>query len=291
MTQALIIGGNGYVGKAYRSYFEKRSVSYNYLSRSKVDCTSPDLLVKHLKTLRPRFLINCAGYIGKPNVDDCELHKAECIKANILLPLTIRLACEQVGIPWAHISSGCIYTGTPNNNAGFSEVYSPNFSFVQNNCSFYSGSKAMGEEVLTPSEKCYIWRIRVPFNEVDGPRNYLSKIMGYERLLEARNSLTQIDEAVRASIELLHNGSPFGTYNLTNPGSITTSEVTELILRSGVCKKEFKFFSNEAEFMSVAAKTPRSSCVLDSSKLQSMGVHMTEIHEAVEIALRNWRKN
>ena len=60
---------------------------------------------------------------------------------------------------------------------------------------------------------------------------------------------------------------PFGTYNVTNPGRVTTREVVELIRHSGVCRKEFEFFASEEEFMSVAAKTPRSNCVLDSSKL------------------------
>ena len=56
---------------------------------------------------------------------------------------------------------------------------------------------------------------------------------------------------------------PFGTYNVTNPGKVTTREVVELIRRSGVCTKEFEFFASESEFMMAAAKTPRSNCVLD----------------------------
>jgi len=55
---------------------------------------------------------------------------------------------------------------------------------------------------------------------------------------------------------------------VTNPGSVTTREVVELIRQSGVCRKEFKFFRDEDEFMRVAAKTPRSNCVLNTTKLQ-----------------------
>ena len=32
------------------------------------------------------FLINAAGYTGKPNVDACELHKADCLMGNAVLP-------------------------------------------------------------------------------------------------------------------------------------------------------------------------------------------------------------
>ena len=41
-------------------------------------------------------IINCAGYIGKPNVDACELAKADCIEGNVLLPLMLaQLCCEK----------------------------------------------------------------------------------------------------------------------------------------------------------------------------------------------------
>jgi hypothetical protein len=57
-----------------------------------------------------------------------------------------------------------------------------------------------------------------------------------------------------------------------------------------VCPKKFEFFRDEDEFMRLAAKTPRSNCVMDSSKLAAAGITMTEVHEAVERDLRNWQK-
>ena len=40
--------------------------------------------------------------------------------------------------------------------------------------------------------------------------------------------------------------------------------------------------------MRVAAKTPRSNCLLDTDKLRSVGIEMTEVHDAVARALRDW---
>jgi hypothetical protein len=42
--------------------------------------------------------------------------------------------------------------------------------------------------------------------------------------------------------------------------------------------------------MQTAAKTPRSNCVMDSTKLARTGIKMTEVHEAVERDLRRWKK-
>jgi hypothetical protein len=63
-----------------------------------------------------------------------------------------------------------------------------------------------------------------------------------------------------------------------------------MIKASGVCPKEFSFFESEDEFMHIAAKTPRSNCVMDSSKLASVGIQLTPVREAVTRALKNWKK-
>ena len=81
---------------------------------------------------------------------------------------------------------------------------------------------------------------------------------------------------------------PFGTYNVTNPGQVTTRGVVELIRQSGVSDKDFQFFDDEDEFMAKAARTPRSNCVLDTAKLRSAGIGMTEVHEAITKNLRGW---
>ena len=114
--------------------------------------------------------------------------------------------------------------------------------------------------------------------------------MRYPRLLEATNSISELDEFVAATFECWVRRVPFGTYNVTNPGSISTHEVVELIRGSGVSTKSFSFFSSEEEFMRIAAKTPRSNCVLDSSKLEKAGIRLTPVHEAVERDLKAWRK-
>jgi dTDP-4-dehydrorhamnose reductase len=61
--------------------------------------------------LKPDFVINAAGYTGKPNVDASEQQKLTCIEANLTLPGIISEVCAQHGIPWGHVSSGCIFTG------------------------------------------------------------------------------------------------------------------------------------------------------------------------------------
>jgi len=285
-----LLGGSGYVGQAYQALLNRKGIPFRNLRRSELDYTDPARLTEALRNDRPEFLINAAGYTGKPNVDACELHKADCLFGNAVLPGRIAEACAAAGVPWGHVSSGCIYTGARADGSGFREEDPPNFSFRTNNCSFYSGSKALGEEVLAGQDNVYIWRLRIPFDHVDSPRNYLTKLMRYDRLLEATNSISQLHEFVAATFACWEKRVPFGIYNVTNPGEVTTRDVVSLIQKSGVCTKDFQFFQDESEFMLKAAKTPRSNCVMDSSKLTRAGIQMTEVHEAIEQALQEWTK-
>ena len=202
----------------------------------------------------------------------------------------IAQACEAANIPWGHVSSGCIYTGSRPDGSGFTEKDAPNFTFRQNNCSFYSGAKALGEEVLARYASVYIWRLRIPFDQFEHSRNYLTKLMRYSRLLDAVNSISELHEFVEASLLCWKRRVPFGIYNITNPGSVTTREVVDLIKKSGICDRDFDFFHSEDEFMRTVARTPRSNCVLNCDKLSSTGIRLTEVHEAIERDLRNWTK-
>jgi dTDP-4-dehydrorhamnose reductase len=284
-----LLGGSGYVGQAYQALLTRKGLPFRNLRRSELDYTDTATLRAALLRDRPEFLINAAGYTGKPNVDACELHRHDCLFGNAVLPGRIADACAAAGVPWGHVSSGCIYTGARPDGSGFTEEDRPNFTFRTDNCSFYSGTKALGEEVLAGQPSVYVWRLRIPFDHVDNPRNYLTKLLRYQRLLEAANSISQLHEFVAATFACWEKRIPFGTYNVTNPGHVTTREVVELIKASGVSRKEFSFFSDEAEFMQVAAKTPRSNCVMDSSKLARAGIVLTEVRTAIGDALARWQ--
>ena len=285
----VLLGGNGYVGSAIRLALERRGLSYRSVSRSHVNYADRDALAWLLAELKPQFLINAAGYTGRPTVDACELHRTECLAGNAVLPGVIRQACEAAKIPWGHVSSGCIFTSTRPDGTGFRESDAPNFSFRQDNCSFYSGCKALGEEMLDGAEQCFVWRLRIPFNNLDGPRNYISKMMRYDRLLLATNSLSQLDEFAEACVASWTMRIPFGVWNLTNPGSVNTREVVELIRKHRLSDREFQFFDSESQFLSTAAKTPRSNCVLDSSKAVAAGLPLSTVHDALDMAMRSWQ--
>ena len=310
----LLLGASGYVGQAFGAELRRRRLSFIPLTRRAIDYTSFEILFDYVRKMRPEFLINAAGYAPNPNVDACESAREEALCANALLPQTIARACLMTNTPWGHVSSGSIYTGAkvsewgrmrterdlnrpdlrrlfagqPEKFYGFTEWDEPNFSFRHVPCNFYSGTKALAEEAIRGVGQSYIWRPRMLFNECDEPRNLLAKLQQYERVYDSINSITHLEEFVRACLELWERQAPFGIYNVVNPGPITTRRIIELIHQILNPARRFEFWENDEEFYRCQAKTPRSSCILDTAKLLSLGVKMRPVEKALANTLERW---
>ncbi len=284
----LLLGKNGYVGRKF--YVHLRESNVYPIGRDDFNYYNKKALSDFIFYNKINCVINAAGYTGKPNVDACELAKADCLSGNAVLPGIIREVCEDLKIPWGHVSSGCVYSGRRPDGSAWTEADAPNFSFRSPPCSFYSGTKALGEEVLVGAENCYIWRLRIPFNEEKSPRNYLQKLLNYNSLLEAENSVSHLEEFVKKCVKCLEKEVEPGIYNMTNSGFVTTSQVTGWMLEAGLTDKQFQFFDDEEQFMSKAAKTPRSNCVLDTTKAKKAGVGMRSVEEAMCVSIRKMAK-
>ena len=311
----IVLGASGYIGEAFARELRERGEPFLAISRRQFDYTHFGELLRFLREQKPEFLINAAGYTGKPNVDACEIAKADTLAGCALLPQTIAQACDVAGIPWGHVSSGCLYSGakvleggklrvekdmtrpdlrtliekSPESIHGFTENDPPNFSFREPPCSFYSGAKALGEEAIAGVGQNYSWRLRIPFDEFDGSRNYLSKVQRYPKVYDNLNSISHRGEFARVCLDLWARRTPFGIYNITNPGFVTTRRVVEMVEAALRPARRFEFWKSDEEFYRVAAKTPRSNCVLDVSKLLATGVKIRPVEEALEASLREWK--
>ncbi|HEY3450146.1 MAG TPA: sugar nucleotide-binding protein [Myxococcales bacterium] len=312
----ILLIGRGYVGTALAEAMKRRHLEFQAPGEAQLDATRFEPLLAFLKEHRPEFVVCAAGFTGRPNVDACETKRADTLAGNVLLPATLAHACAAADVPFGHVSSGCIYTGAKVVEGGatrvekdllapqvrervekdrsivrgFHEDDAPNFSFRDGPCSFYSGTKALGEEAVAGVGRGYLWRLRIPFDEIDSPRNYLTKLQAYPKVYDNYNSLSHLGDFAEACIDLWVRRAPFGTYNVTNPGFVSARQVVGMIQRILKPRREFAFWSSDEEFYKTAAKTPRSNTVLDSSKLLATGVKLRPVEEALEAALKSWKK-
>ena len=287
MSKILLLGASGYIGSSFGAELARRDCNFISLSRSKVNYCNFEILRQYIRELGGiDFLINAAGFAGKPNVEQCEVQREETLQGNLLLPQMLSHLAAAEDFRWLQIGSGCIYDGD-NGGAGFTEEDEPNFSFKYDNCSFYSGVKAVSEAYLKEDPRCYVARLRIPFDEHDRPRNYIRKLLTYPKTYDNINSISHIGDFVRTSLDLYERDCPTGIYNITNEGSISTREVVAMIQKILNPDREFNYFVNDEEFYRTA-KTPRSNCVLNVNKLATLGLPMRPVQDALKEAIENW---
>lgn len=311
----IYILGSGYVSQIYSKFFLINSIPFKVISRKEVLYTNPINLAAFLHSAKPELLINTAGFVGMPNVDACEDHKLACLYSNAILPGFIGELCESMNIPWIHVSSGCIYDGSKIlrrehqrpidfvynplikkqeiekysdliEGSSYTEKDTPNFTF-RTKSSYYSGSKAMGEELLEKCTNVYICRLRIPFNNENSPRNYLTKLATYEKLINVSNSISHIDEFAQATFELWNKRAPFGTYNVVNPGIVTANEVVEKLQKANIRKTDPIWINLDEFYKNV--RTLRSNCILSSKKIMEV-FPLTDVHQAIDTAIDNWKE-
>jgi len=288
MSKILLLGASGYIGQAFTTELARRSCEAIPLSRAQVNYCEFSTLRSFIRDELGGidFLINAAGYTGKPNVDQCEVEKDATLQGNLLFPQMLSHLALVENFPWLQVGTGCIYQGD-NGGRGYTEEDPPNFCFASPPCSFYSGVKGLAEQVLRADPRCYVARPRIPFDGFDAPRNYLTKILAYEKVYDNRNSISHRGDFVRACMDLFERDAPKGVYNITNPGSITTREVVAMMQEILQLDREFKFWESDEEFYEFA-KSPRSNCVMDTTKLEHVGISLRTADEALRDSLVNW---
>jgi dTDP-4-dehydrorhamnose reductase len=278
----VVIGKTGYVGEKFINELKTRGLPYVGISRAEFNYTDIEASVGFERRLlsidstlrldaemgrsdRPLIVVNCAGFVGKPNVDACEEAKEQTIQGNVILPSRLATFCSRIGARLCHISSGCIYSGSKY----FTEDDKPNFTFDTG--SWYSGSKALAETVVSSFSRAWQFRLRIPFDHLMSPRNYITKCLRYDKLIDVENSVSHLGDFVSACLDIMEQEAPYGIYNVVNPGAVTTKQVVDLMKEHLPSvhlppEKEFSFFSDYAKFTDETI-APRSNCTLSTDKL------------------------
>lgn len=269
----LIFGGYGWLANRLKERWPDAI-------QSEADITDWKSISQDLRRRRPTVVVNCAGKTGRPNVDWCENHPVETMLSNVAGPMILAAECLDRGIFFAHVGSGCIYEGTE--KKPFRETDMPNFSG-----SLYSRSKAVGERALKEFPVLQA-RIRMPFDGRPHPRNLITKLLGYKKIISVPNSLTCVDDFVMVFQELIEQRQT-GIWNIVNPGAVTHSRVLELY--SEIVAPSHRFEVMGLEELEKRVKAGRSNCVLSIRKLEDAGISVRPIEDALRAALGQYREN
>ncbi|GER45113.1 dTDP-glucose 4,6-dehydratase [Striga asiatica] len=271
----LIYGKTGWIGGLLGKLCEKQGIAYEY-GKGRLENRSQ--LVADILSVKPTHVFNAAGVTGRPNVDWCESHKTETIRANVAGTLTLADVCRENGLLVMNFATGCIFeydaAHPEGSGIGFKEEDKPNFTG-----SFYSKTKAMVEELLREYDNVCTLRVRMPISsDLNNPRNFITKISRYSKVVNIPNSMTILDELLPISIEMAKRNLS-GIWNFTNPGVVSHNEILEMYKK--YIEPDFKWTNFTLEEQAKVIVAPRSNNEMDASKLKKEFPELLPIKESL----------
>ncbi|ESQ48497.1 hypothetical protein EUTSA_v10020227mg [Eutrema salsugineum] len=271
----LIYGKTGWLGGLLGKLCEKQGIPYEYGKGRLEDRAS---LSPGYSQHQTHSCLHAAGLTGRPNVDWCESHKTETIRVNVAGTLTLADVCRENDLLIMNFATGCIFeydaAHPEGSGIGFKEEDKPNFTG-----SFYSKTKAMVEELLREFDNVCTLRVRMPISsDLNNPRNFITKISRYNKVVNIPNSMTILDELLPISIEMAKRNLR-GIWNFTNPGVVSHNEILEMY--KSYIEPGFKWSNFTLEEQAKVIVAPRSNNEMDGSKLSKEFPEMLSIKDSL----------
>lgn len=289
MKRVLVYGGKtGWIGGLMIDLIKKEGGIEVFPSEVRIENRAD--VEKELDELKPTHVLNAAGITGRPNIDWCEDHKPETIRTNVIGTLNVADLCLQKNIHCTVYATGCIFKYDDahplGSGIGFTEEDVPNFDG-----SFYSQTKGYMEPMLKCYPNCMILRVRMPVSDDLIHRNFVTKIVKYEKVVNIPNSMTILHEMLPASLAMAKKGLT-GVYNFTNPGVISHNQVLDLYTK--YIDPTYTYTNFSIEEQAKVIKAPRSNNELDTTKLMRdmpEGIVINDIHTAYDLCFQRMQKN
>jgi len=289
MKRVLIFGGKtGWIGGMMADLIKKEEGIELFIAESRMQ--NREAVARELDEVKPTHVLNAAGITGRPNIDWCEDNKPETMRTNVIGTLNLADLCNERGIHCTVYATGCIFEYDEKHpmgsGIGFTEEDVPNFDG-----SFYSQTKGYMEPMLKEYPNALILRVRMPVSDDLIHRNFVTKIVKYEKVVNIPNSMTILTELLPASLAMAKKGLT-GVYNFTNPGVISHNQVLDLYKKYIDPTYTYQNFTIEEQAKVI--KAARSNNELDTTKLMRdmpEGVVINDIHTAYEKCFQRMKVN
>ncbi|GFS45438.1 rhamnose biosynthesis 3 [Actinidia rufa] len=245
----LIYGRTGWIGGLLGKICEKQGIPFEY---GKGRLQERSQLLADIQSVKPTHVLNAAGVTGRPNVDWCESHKPETIRTNVVGTLTLAdgraLDLRRKTSPISSVPS----TQKP---------------------------RPWLKNLLNEYDNVCTLRVRMPISSnLANPRNFITKIARYDKVVNIPNSMTILDELLPISIEMAKRNLG-GIWNFTNPGVVSHNEILEMY--KDYIDPNFKWVNFTLDEQAKVIVAPRSNNEMDASKLKNEFPELLSIKESL----------
>jgi 3,5-epimerase/4-reductase len=285
----LVYGHNGWIGGQLVAILEQQGIVYAK-GESRLD--DVDALEREIQNVAPTHVITFTGRThGKigdqvfTTIDYLEQpgKLRENVRDNLFAPIVLANLSKKYGFHFTYLGTGCIFeyddTHYSDTKNGFSESDLPNFFG-----SGYSVVKGFTDRLMHMYEDRVLnVRIRMPITADLNPRNFITKILNYERICSVPNSMTVLPELLPILVDLIGR-KVVGTVNLTNPGTISHNEILEMYRE--IVDPDFKWQNFSVDEQRAVLAAGRSNNLLDTTRLETLYPVVRPIRDAVRDIIR-----
>ena len=256
-----IVGAGGQLGQAIVEELSKRGAYFKALSSAQLDIRDFESVRKQILHLRPKVIVNCAGWTDVPGAEKNE--KLATI-LNAYAVENIAKAGSDVGSIVVQISSDYVFSGDKNQPYVEADPLNP--------INAYGRSKALGEQLISKLDYSRIYVFRTAWLYSEFGRNFvkmiLRKFITQDYPLRVVNDQfgnpTSAAELAFQIVESVSSGIPFGTYHAVNTNCASWYDLSRSSFENLALDTSNLIEIPSSDFES-KVKRPINSC-LDTSK-------------------------
>lgn len=293
--RVLIYGHKGWIGGMFVQLLKKVPRCEIVLGTTRVDS---EFVEDEIIGVQPTHIISTIGrthgvhkgreyktidYLEQPG------RILDNVRDNLFGPVRLAMICKRIGIHLTYLGTGCIFEydndhlqTKDGSGEGFREDDLPNFFG-----SGYSVVKGFTDRLMSEFNDCCLnLRIRMPITPDYNPRNFITKILNYEKICSIPNSMTVLPILLPYAVKMMCSGI-CGTINLTNPGVISHNEI--LGMYRDIVEPDFTWQNFTIEEQDRILDARRSNNLLDTTKLQTLFPSVPHIKDAVRYILEEMK--
>lgn len=293
----LIYGAKGWIGTQVCLLLNEQKINF---VEGKARAENIDELEKEIKDIEPThimsFIGRTSGKIGDTEYTTIDYLEQsgkikENVRDNLYSPIVLAILSNKYNFHYTYLGTGCIFEYDENNNHpsekeinGFKDDDKPNFFG-----SSYSVVKGYTDRMMHLFPNVLNVRIRMPITSDLCSKNFITKIITYEKICSISNSMTVLPELLPLMIDMVLNKNITGTINLTNPGLISHNEILEMYKE--IIDPNFVWINFSIDEQSKILASKRSNNYLDTTKLETLYPNVLNIKDAVKKCINQMKIN
>lgn len=274
----IVYGSNGWIGKQFIELLTKNSVNY-FEGKSRVD--NEEDVIMEINNYNPTHIVS---FIGRTHGENCNSiayleqkdKLMENIRDNLYGPFVLAEISRRYNIHFTYLGTGGIFKNEMGDDYLFREKDKPNF-FGTN----YSVVKGFIDRMMNFYKNVLNLRISMPISSHSHPRNFITKLIKYDKICNTSNSLTVLDELLPYILKMMKLKT-VGTINMTNPGTITHNEILDMYNSIVDNSFEYKNFSGLEQNQKTASNH------LNTERLTTMFPEIKDVKTSIRECLTKY---